>query len=230
MEKQFAIAIDGPAGAGKSTVARLIAKKLGIIYIDTGAMYRAVALGVIRKGIDTADKARVAQVADKIDVSIKIENSEQAIFLGEENVNHLIRTPEISVGSSNVATVPEVRKRMVEIQQKIALKNSVIMDGRDIGTRVIPKADLKIYLTASVSERAKRRFEELMTKGNNTLSLNEVEEDIVKRDYNDSTRECDPLRKAEDAIMLDTTGKTIDEVVNLIISEVKGEKCLEILQ
>lgn len=221
MNKQLAIAIDGPAGAGKSTVARLIAKKLGIIYIDTGAMYRAVALGIIRKGFDTADKQKVAEVINEIDISIKITNSEQAIFLGDEDVSHLIRTPEISTGSSNVALVPEVRKRMVEIQREIAGNNSVVMDGRDIGTRVIPQADVKIFFTASIEERAKRRYNELCEKGNKSVTLKEVEEDIRCRDFNDSTRECDPLKKAEDAIVLDTTGKTIDEVVEIILLEVE---------
>lgn len=221
MCKKLAIAIDGPAGAGKSTVARLVAKRLDIIYIDTGAMYRAVALGVIRKGLDTADKEKVSQIVSEIDISIKIFNSEQGIYLGDENVNHLIRTPEISTGSSNVATVPEVRQRMVELQREIAYNNSVVMDGRDIGTRVIPEADLKIFLTASIEERAKRRYNEIYGKGNQTITLKEVKDDIKCRDNNDSTRECDPLKIADGAMVLDTTGKTIDEVVENILLEVR---------
>lgn len=220
MNKKIAIAIDGPAGAGKSTVARMVAEKLGSIYIDTGAMYRAVALETIRKGIDTRDKEKVSQMVGDINVSIKLTKAGQDIFLGNEKVNHLIRTPEVSIGSSNVATVPEVRKRMVEIQRGIAAENSVVMDGRDIGTWVLPDADLKIFLTASVEERAKRRYSELIGKGNCTASIEEVEADIRYRDFNDTTREYAPLKAADDAKIIDTTGKTIDEVVRMILDEV----------
>lgn len=222
-----AIAIDGPAGAGKSTVARLIAKKLGFVYIDTGAMYRAVALSVIRKGIDTLDSARVAEIVNEIDISIKLTDKGQEIYLGSENVNGLIRTPEISAGSSNVALIPEVRKRMIEIQRNIAQENNVVMDGRDIGTNVLPNADMKIYLTASVEARAKRRYDELKQKGYENISLDEIEEDIKKRDFNDINREHDPLKAAADARVIDTTDMTIEQAVSAILQkkeDIEGER------
>ncbi len=219
MDKKTAIAIDGPAGAGKSTIARMLAEKLGIVYIDTGAMYRAVALEAVRRGIDTKDRKKLEEMVREVDISIKLTGQGQAVFLGKENVNHLIRTPEISIGSSNVAAVPEVRKKMVELQREIAGTNSIVMDGRDIGTRVIPDAGLKIFLTASVEERAKRRYKELNEAGNTSVTLQEVEDDIRYRDLNDMTRDCDPLRPADDAKILDTTGIPVEQVVELIMEE-----------
>lgn len=221
MEKNLSIAIDGPAGAGKSTIAKLLAQKLGIVYIDTGAMYRAVALEAVRQGIDTKDKVKIAELADKIDISIKLTEAGQAVFLGEENVNSLIRTPEISIGSSNVATVPEVREKMVELQRAIASENNVVMDGRDIGTYVLPHANLKIFLTASVEERARRRYNELDGKTKSSITLQQVEDDIESRDLNDMTRECHPLKAADDAVIIDTTGVTIEQVVETIFEKIQ---------
>ncbi len=227
MREKFSIAIDGPAGAGKSTIAKLLARKLGIVYIDTGAMYRAAALEAIRRGIDTTDEEKVGEMVEKIDISIKITPNEQAVLLGGENVEHLIRTPEVSIGSSNVAVVPKVRKRMVQLQKEMAKSQSVVMDGRDIGTRVLPQAELKIFLTASVEERARRRYEQLSEAERAAVSISEVERDIKYRDFNDSNRECDPLRIADDAIFIDTTGKSIEEVVDSILDhaeKVLGQK------
>lgn len=221
MSRKLTIAIDGPAGAGKSTIAKIIAKKLGIIYIDTGAMYRAVALAAIRKGIDTKDREKVAKLIKEIDISIQLTEAGQVIFLGDENVNELIRTPEVSVGSSDVAVVPEVREKMVEIQRQLADINDVVMDGRDIGTHVLPKADLKIFLTASVEERAKRRYNELMEKGNCTVTVEEVRKDIKWRDSNDTNRKYDPLKPADDAKVIDATDMSIEQVTDIILEEVK---------
>jgi len=220
--ERFAVAIDGPAGAGKSTVAKILARRLGVLYIDTGAMYRAVALAVIQKGIDTMDSERVSEVAKDIDISIRLGENGQEIFLEGKNVNSLIRTPEVSIGSSNVAVFPEVRKKMVEIQRKIARENDVVMDGRDICTHVLPKADLKIYLTASVESRAQRRYDELKLKGYENISIAEIAEDIKKRDFNDMNREYDPLKIALDAKVIDTTAMTIEQAVNAILIEIKG--------
>ena len=221
MSKKLNIAIDGPAGAGKSTVAKMLAHKLGFIYIDTGAMYRAVALEAIRKDIDTQDNVKVAKIVKGINISIELLEEGQIIFLKGENVNNLIRTPEVTIGSSNVAKVPEVRKRLVELQREIAIGNNVVMDGRDIGTVVLPQAELKIFLTASIEERSKRRYNELQGKGNCTISFSEVEQDIKFRDFNDITRSCSPLMIADNAKVLDTTGKTVDEVVDMILDEVR---------
>lgn len=220
LSQKISIAIDGPAGAGKSTIAKLLAQKLGIIYIDTGAMYRAVALQTIREGIDTQDQEKIAQLVKDIHINMELNETGQVIYLRNENVNHLIRTQEISIGASNVAKVPEVRRRMVEMQRKIAAENNVVMDGRDIGICVLPQAELKIFLTASVEERAKRRYNELSLKDNCTITLKQVEEDIRFRDFNDMTRECTPLKAAQDAKIVDTTGKSIKEVVDLILEEI----------
>ncbi len=227
MKGKISIAIDGPAGAGKSTIAKLLARRLGIVYIDTGAMYRAAALEAIRRGIDTTDAERVARMIEEVDISIKLDRNEQAVQLGGENVEHLIRTPEVSIGSSNVAVVPNVRKKMVQLQKEMAESQSVVMDGRDIGTRVLPEAELKIFLTASVEERARRRYGQLSEAERADISLSEVERDIKYRDFNDANRECDPLRVAEGAIFIDTTGKSIEEVVDNILDhaeEVLGQK------
>ncbi|MGE5474765.1 MAG: (d)CMP kinase [Ignavibacteriales bacterium] len=218
-QKKFAIAIDGPAGAGKSTVAKLAAKRLGIVYIDTGAMYRAVALYMIRKGIDTKDCERVSCSVKDIDISIKLGENGQEVFLGDENVNNLIRTPEVSTGSSNVGAFLEVRKKLVDIQRKIASENNVVMDGRDIGTNVLPNADLKIFLTASVEARAQRRYDELKKKGYDNISIKEIENEIKERDYNDMNREHDPLKIAEDAVVIDTTNLTIEQAVEEILGK-----------
>ncbi|NLM12357.1 MAG: (d)CMP kinase [Epulopiscium sp.] len=215
--KHFAIAIDGPAGAGKSTIAKMIAKKLNIIYVDTGAMYRAVALYCINRGINCRDKESVEKILDQINIKILYIDNAQRILLNNEDVTDRIRTQEISQGASDVATLQAVRIKMVELQRNLAQNASVVMDGRDIGTHVLPNASLKIFLTASVEERANRRYKELIQNGID-CSLSKIKEEIEVRDKNDSCREFSPLRKAEDAIEIDTTGKTIEEVVNIIIS------------
>lgn len=224
--KKINIAIDGPAGAGKSTMAKAVAKDLGILYLDTGSMYRTVALKAIRKGIDTKDSNKIAQLVKDIDIEIRYENGHQRIFLDKEDVSDLIRTKDVSIGASNVAVVPEVRISMVEIQRKIAEKNSVVMDGRDIGTYVLPKANLKIYLTASVEERAKRRYDEMKEKGIlDGMTLEEIKKDVEYRDYNDTNRDFAPLCRADDAQLVDTTEFNLEESIKIILELVK--KCVK---
>ena len=208
----YSIAIDGPGGAGKSTIAKIIAKKLGIIYIDTGAMYRAVGLFAVRRGIDTLDSDALSEVLDEIDIDIENTDGEMHIFLCGEDVSDKIRTPEISMAASNVARSVPVRLKLVELQRKLAKKTSVIMDGRDIGSYVLPNAEAKIYLTADVEDRAKRRYDELILKGEK-VEFDDVLEDMKKRDFNDSNREFAPLCKAEDAILVNTTGFELEESV-----------------
>lgn len=207
---KLSIAIDGPAGAGKSTIAKKIADTLNYVYIDTGAMYRAVAYYCRQHNIHWEDEHSVNSILDNIDIK----------YLNNEDVSNGIRTQEIANGASVVATYEKVRKKLVQLQRELAKKASVVMDGRDIGTHVLPNANLKIYLTASVSERAKRRFEELTKKGANP-ELVDIEREIIDRDYNDSNREISPLCKAHDAIEVDTTHKSIDEVVKEILNLVE---------
>lgn len=224
------IAIDGPAGAGKSTIAKKVSENLGFIYLDTGAMYRTVALKAKRSGIDTKNQKELALMMDKIDISINHENNLQKIYLDGQDVSDAIRTPEVSVGASNVAVFPEVRVKMVDLQRKIALNADVVMDGRDIGSYVLPDADLKIFLTASVDERARRRYEELVQKGQ-LPSLEEVRDDMIFRDNNDSSRAFAPLVKVPDAIEIDSTLLSIEEVVEKILYFYKNYaniKCEEI--
>lgn len=220
MEKQISIAIDGPVGAGKSTIARMVAKKLNIIYVDTGAMYRTVGLYVIRKGLDTANFDDVRSVIDEIELDVKLSNKGQLIFLNGENVTDLIRTPEISMAASNVSAVPEVRERLVNIQRGLADAKSVVMDGRDIGTVVLPNASTKIYLIADLDVRANRRYKELLKKGQD-VTFEEVKEDIIKRDRNDMSRATSPLKKADDAVELDTTNLSLEQVVERLIEIVR---------
>ncbi|NJD03056.1 MAG: (d)CMP kinase [Ruminiclostridium sp.] len=215
------IAIDGPAGAGKSTIAKYISKTLGIIYLDTGSMYRTVALKAMRSGIDTRDPEKLAELVKCIDIKITHLGSEQHVFLDGADVSKDIRTPEISIGASNVAVVPAVRLKLVELQREIADKNDVVMDGRDIGTYVLPQAGHKFFLTASLDERAKRRYRELQEKGIPGVTFEEVCKDIEYRDINDSTRAFAPLSKAEDAIEVDTTDMSIDQVIKKILSYIK---------
>lgn len=215
------IAVDGPAGAGKSTVAKNISKALGIIYLDTGAMYRAVALKAIRKGLDTRDPQSLASLVKDIDIRIEYRGNEQRIFLDGSDVSEQIRTPEVSIGASNVAAVPSVRIKLVELQRAIANIHDVVMDGRDIGTYVLPNAKYKFFITASLEERAKRRYQELLAKGTAGLSFEEVMKDISYRDKNDSARAFAPLSKALDALEVDTTDMNPQEVANKILTYMK---------
>lgn len=216
----YAIAIDGPAGSGKSTVAKEIAKIFNIIYVDTGAMYRTVGLYCIENGIDTKDEKAVENILNQIDMKIKLENNNQVIFLNGKNVNTKIRSQEAGKAASNVAAIFAVREKLVEIQRNLALENSVIMDGRDIGTNVLPNAQIKIYLIADTKVRAQRRFHELQLLGKKA-DLETIQKQIEDRDKNDMTRIHNPLKKAEDAIELDTSDKNINEVVNDICKMVK---------
>lgn len=220
MNKKIAIAIDGPSGAGKSTIAKLVSSTLGIIYLDTGAMYRTVALKALREEIDTLNAGELAEMIKNIDIKIKYENNEQRIYLDGEEVSGSIRTPEVSVGASNVAVVPAVRLKMVELQRQIARENSVVMDGRDIGSYVLPDAEYKFFLTATVEERAKRRYEELKEKGI-AIDMEAVKKDIEYRDKNDSSRSFAPLCKAKDAVEIDTTELSIEQVAEKILKYVE---------
>jgi cytidylate kinase len=220
----FSIAIDGPAGAGKSTIAKLISKRLGIIYLDTGAMYRAVALKAIRQGIDTKSRENLSRLIDNVNIEIHYFENEQRIFLDGEDVSDKIRTPEVSIGASDVSAMPEVRLKMTALQREIASKNSVVMDGRDIGTYVLPNADYKFFLTASFEERARRRYLEQIGKGATGVTPEDIKSDIEYRDKNDSERAFAPLKKAGDAIMLDTTNMMVEEVANKILSHIKDKK------
>ena len=211
------IAIDGPAGAGKSTIAKIVSKKLGFIYVDTGAMYRAMALFMIRNNIDGNDEQAIGEMSQKADITIRHENGEQVVFLNGENVNSLIRTEEVSAMASKSSVVPRLREKLVSLQQKLASEEDVVMDGRDIGTVVLPNADLKIFLTASVKVRALRRYKEQTQRGE-ACDLKSIEEEIAKRDYRDMHRETSPLKQAEDSVMVDSSDMTIDEVADKIIS------------
>ena len=212
------IAIDGPAGAGKSTVAKLISEKLGINYLDTGAMYRSIAYALINKGIDPEDADAVKNHLDEVDIEVKYIKRVQHMYLDGKDISKLIRTNEISMGASNVSKIPEVRLKLIEMQQEIARNFDIVMDGRDICTYVLPDADHKFFITASVDERARRRFKEL-PEGSN-LTFEEIREDIIKRDKNDSEREFMPLKQAEDAVLVDTTHMNIDEVINFVLKEI----------
>jgi len=220
--KNIQIAIDGPSGAGKSTMAKIIAKELGILYLDTGAMYRAVALKAIKSGIDTKDSNALADMVKDIDLRIVYDNGVQRVILDGEDVTEEIRTPAVTVGSSDVAVNPAVREKMVELQREIAKENSVIMDGRDIGTHVLPDADVKIFLTASIEDRARRRYEELKQKGMLKQTFEELKKEMEYRDKNDSTRAHAPLKKADDAVLLDTTGFTVEESAQTILNIIRS--------
>lgn len=209
------IAIDGPAGAGKSTIAKRLAKKLGFIYVDTGAMYRAMAYYFLQHNIDAKDENAIAAACPDVDVTITYENGEQQVLLNGENVNGVIRNEEVGNMASSTSVYPVVRKKLVELQRQLAKSADVIMDGRDIGTCVLPDAQVKIYLTASSATRAKRRYDELTEKGVN-CDLAEIEKDIIDRDYRDMHRETSPLRQAEDAVLVDSSEMNIDEVVDAI--------------
>lgn len=214
------VAIDGPAGAGKSTVARGAAKQLGYIYVDTGALYRAVGLNALRNEIDTKNAKAVAESIDGIKVDIVFSNGEQRVLLNGEDVSEEIRTPDASMAASNVSAVPEVRAFLFDLQRDIAKRNSCIMDGRDIGTVVLPDAQVKIFLTASPETRADRRYKELIEKGTQA-DYNSVLDDIIKRDYNDMHRDIAPLKPAEDSVMFDTTGLALEDSVAAVIKIIK---------
>ncbi len=211
------IAIDGPAGAGKSTIAKLVAKELGFIYVDTGAMYRAMALFMLNSGVSADDAEKISSTCQNADITIKYENNEQVVYLNGENVNGKIRTEEVGKMASASSVNGDVRKKLVELQQKLAKTTDVVMDGRDIGTVVLPDAKLKIYLTASSKVRADRRYKELTAKGEN-CDINVIEQDIIDRDYRDTHREISPLKQAEDAVLLDSSDMTIEEVASKIIA------------
>ena len=219
------IAIDGPAGAGKSTIARAAASKLGFIYVDTGALYRSIGLYCLNNDIETTDRTGVERILPDISVQLKYLDGAQRVILNDKDVSEEIRKPECSMAASNVSAIPAVREFLFELQRKMAKENDVIMDGRDIGTVILPNAEVKIFLTASPEERANRRFKELVEKGNHP-DYNELLKEINQRDYNDMHRETAPLKQADDAILFDTTTLGKDEVVDellKIISEKLGD-------
>lgn len=216
------IAIDGPAGAGKSTIAKRVAKELGYIYVDTGAMYRSLALYFIRLGIDKDDEDRISEAVKDADVTIKYENGEQQVLLNGENVTGLIRTEEVGNMASASSVYSSVRSKLLNLQRNLAAYNDVIMDGRDIGTYVLPKARVKVFLTASVDTRADRRYKELVEKGEKP-NLDIIKKDIEERDYRDSHRENAPLRQADDATLVDSSDMSIEEVVDTIINLCKDK-------
>ena len=211
------IAIDGPAGAGKSTIAKQIAKKLGYIYVDTGAMYRAMALYLLRGKILPSETDKINEKCREADISIGYENGEQIVYLNGENVNGLIRTEEVGNMASASSPNPNVRRKLVELQQKLAADKDVVMDGRDIGTCVLPNAKIKVYLTADSRVRAERRYKELTEKGV-SCDLDEIEKDIINRDHQDMTREISPLKQAEDAVLIDSSHMTVEEAVDAVVA------------
>lgn len=213
----YNIAIDGPAGAGKSTIAKLVAKKKNYIYVDTGAMYRAMALYLIRRGVSPEEKEKIEEVCQEAEISIEYQDGEQTVLLNGENVNGLLRTEEVGNMASASSPNPAVRKKMVQIQKELAQKTDVVMDGRDIGTCVLPDAQVKVYLTAGTKVRAMRRYKELEAKGE-ACDLARIEEDIAQRDHRDMTRELSPLKQADDAVLIDSSEMTIEEVAEKIIS------------
>lgn len=208
----YAIAIDGPAGAGKSTIARALAKDLGLIYADTGALYRAIGYHMCKNGVSIDDAAAVVSALDGVRVSLAYVEGEQRVFVNETDVSGSIRTPQISMAASKVSAIPGVRAFLLQLQRDIAATNSVVMDGRDIGTTILPDADVKIFLTASPESRAERRYKELIEKGE-SVTFDDVLADMKKRDYDDAHRAASPLRKAEDAIEVDTSALNLEESI-----------------
>lgn len=213
----FQIAIDGPAGAGKSTIAKRVAKEKGMIYVDTGAMYRAMAYYLLKQGINSRDAEAVERECENARISISYENGEQVVWLNGENVNGVIRTEEVGQMTSDVSIYPKIRERITLLQKELARTNDVVMDGRDIGTCVLPDADVKVYLTASVEVRAERRYRELTEKGE-CCDLEQIARNIEARDLQDMTREISPLKQAEDAVLVDSSDMTIDEAVEAILN------------
>ena len=218
------IAIDGPAGAGKSSIAKALSKRLGYIYIDTGAMYRAVALFFLENNVADGTDSRIESLLDKLEISIKYEDGAQKVILNGEDVTGRLRLEEIGKLASKFSAIGSVREKLVALQRKLAQKENVVMDGRDIGTVVLPNADLKIYLSASSKVRAKRRYLELLEKGQTDLDINDIEDEIIKRDEADMNREISPLKQADDAYYLDSSDMTLEEVVSKILSMVKEER------
>ncbi len=211
----YNVAIDGPAGAGKSTVAKRVAKELDFIYVDTGAMYRALAVFFLKQGLKPEDKEKIAEVCKEAQVSIGYEDGAQQVYLNGENVTSLLRTEEVGNMASVSSAIKEVRAQLLELQRELARTKDVVMDGRDIGTNILPNADVKVYLTASVETRAKRRYLELQEKGVE-CNLEDIAHDIEERDTRDMNREIAPLKQAEDAVLVDSSNMTIDEVVEAI--------------
>lgn len=219
----FNVAIDGPAGAGKSTIAKSVAAELNFIYVDTGAMYRAIALYLIRNGITADENAKISEKCREAKVSIQYVDGKQVVLLNGEDVNPYIRTEEVGNMASASSTNPDVRAQLLDLQRDLAANNDVIMDGRDIGTNILPNAQVKIYLTASIEVRAKRRYNELVAKGLD-CDLKEIEKDIAERDERDMNREIAPLKQAEDAVFLDTSDMSIEEVKNAIIDLIRSKQ------
>jgi cytidylate kinase len=217
----ISVAIDGPAGAGKSTLSRKLAESLGYIYVDTGAMYRAVGLKLIRNGVDCSDESVVSKLLETTKVEIAYEDGSQIVILDGENVNGLIRTPEVSMMASKCSALPTVRAFLLNMQRNLAKENSVVMDGRDIGTVVLPNAQVKIFLTASVEARSKRRYDELILKGED-VTLEDVTADVIKRDYNDTHREIAPLKPSETSVIVDTTEINFEQSLELLKQTVKN--------
>lgn len=213
----YNVAVDGPAGAGKSTIAKAVAKKRNLIYVDTGAMYRAMALFMLRERVDLQNQDSIIAKCEEADITIRYVDGVQVVFLNGEDVNAYLRTEEVGNAASVISPIPQVRKKLVALQQKLAAESDCIMDGRDIGTCVLPGAQVKIYLTASSAVRAKRRHDELTAKGE-SCDLLKIQKDIEERDYRDMHREVSPLKQAEDAVVVDTSDMTVEEVIDRIIS------------
>lgn len=218
----YQIALDGPSGAGKSSVARILANRLLIVYLDTGAMYRAVGLKAARTGIAFDDESEILRLMDIMALDIRFTDEGQRVFLDGEDISEDIRTNEISLAASAVSALEGVRKRLVAMQQQMAADSSVVMDGRDIGTVVLPDAKYKFYIIADIKERAKRRYLELLKKGKDDKSFDEIEKEMAQRDYQDSNREHSPLKKADDALEIDTTGLSLDEVIEKILAIIEN--------
>ena len=219
MEKVFNVTLDGPGGSGKTSIAKAVAERLNIAYLDTGAMYRGVAYYMLTHGIDVADEKAVLEVLDKVDLKVtKTESGEQKILLGKKDITSYIRTPEMSMGASTVSKIPAVRLKLVDIQRRIARDTSCVIDGRDIGSYVLPDAEFKFYLTADVGVRAKRRYLELKDKEN--VTLEKVKEDLIARDEQDSKRDFAPLVVPKGAFVIDTTNLGFDEVLDLVLSKI----------
>ena len=214
------VAIDGPAGAGKSTIAKTASKELGFIYVDTGALYRTVGLNALRQGKDTKSADEVVPTLEGLDVSLRFVDGEQRVFLGDEDVSTAIRQNEVSMAASNVSAIPKVREFLFDLQRDIAKNNNCIMDGRDIGTVVLPDAQIKIYLTASAEARADRRYKELVEKGQ-SVNYDDILKEIELRDYQDTHREIAPLKKADDAVLVDTTKLTLEESIDYMLSVIR---------